>query len=629
MILELTKENLQNAGYDEIEVNQLYNTATTYTLQGTKGKIFVSKPENKFYTEIDFYRKTYLQNGELIFPLKCPDLISEYFDLALAKFLQNQQKLLGGIYNKEHQFNQFILLEISRSEIVIKNNKALIEKVGHWRLNNKEKDIQICEAYIDFIKNKVLTTEQPKQQTEINSYSKSYNQISFDEVSNKRKVDQSLNNWYLGDFFNEWLNDINKSINSYKYFDIDTIDKLREYNKDLCDLGTSLIKLYKVLSISTSDAEINSNIAFHLQEEQVLKNLEVIKFYNDFIKSTVRKNEYKKGNNFKEYCLDLLNNFTYNLNHILTIDVYKSPLKILFEDLKKSFTDSINLEELSLLNQLDRQNNSPKEEINILLKLNLQLDYFYGRISLAIMLNQRVHFLICSDENLFDIQKLKQYFINNTLNDFAKSEADKFVELTNELKILDQKYSSLPNPLIIHQYEYQNSRGGTNSGSARGALEYYHYHDNEISHLTESGFKNRSQKSKNIFSLNTNQLFYKCKDIQDLCIMNRQPQQNENSLSIAVKKEDVHNHIFKDNAFAVWESMFVEFDINESSRTDVKFMFEEMKKEGLIHKTVNQTTFLEWITLTYDGLIVQKTSNHSRSSERVKAYSRAKELYKS
>jgi hypothetical protein len=54
-------------------------------------------------------------------------------------------------------------------------------------------------------------------------------------------------------FFNEWLNDINKSLNSYKYFDIDTLDKLREW--DLCDLGTSLIKLYKVVSISTSDVE--------------------------------------------------------------------------------------------------------------------------------------------------------------------------------------------------------------------------------------------------------------------------------------------------------------------------------------------------------------------------------------
>lgn len=105
------------------------------------------------------------------------------------------------------------------------------------------------------------------------------------------------------------------------------------------------------------------------------------------------------------------------------------------------------------------------------------------------------------------------------------------------------------------------------------------------------------------------------------------PQQTENSKPDELKKE-LHNHIFKGNAFEVWQSMFDEFEINEKSRTDVKFMFEEMKKEGLIHKTVNQTTFLEWITSTYNGLIVEKTSNHSRTKHRLQAYSRAKELYK-
>lgn len=96
-----------------------------------------------------------------------------------------------------------------------------------------------------------------------------------------------------------------------------------------------------------------------------------------------------------------------------------------------------------------------------------------------------------------------------------------------------------------------------------------------------------------------------------------------------IRDENLHNHIFKHNAFDVWQSMFDEFEIVESSRTDVKFMFEEMKKERLIHNTVNQKTFLSWIEEVYDGLIIQKTSNHSRTQSRINAYSRAKELYKS
>jgi|GEM_PF-4737564 len=108
---------------------------------------------------------------------------------------------------------------------------------------------------------------------------------------------------------------------------------------------------------------------------------------------------------------------------------------------------------------------------------------------------------------------------------------------------------------------------------------------------------------------------------------NIKPQQTETIKPDKVKKE-LHNHIFKDNAFEVWQSMFDEFEINEKSRTDVKFMFEEMKKDDLIHHTVNQTTFLEWIALTYDGMIVQKTSNHSRTKLRLQAYSRAIQLHK-
>ena len=96
---------------------------------------------------------------------------------------------------------------------------------------------------------------------------------------------------------------------------------------------------------------------------------------------------------------------------------------------------------------------------------------------------------------------------------------------------------------------------------------------------------------------------------------------------ISNKIENPYPHIFKNNAFEVWQSMFDSFGINESSRTDVKFIFEEMKKDGLIFETVNQKTFLDWISQTYE-IVVQKISNHSKSPERISIYSNAKQLYK-
>lgn len=88
-----------------------------------------------------------------------------------------------------------------------------------------------------------------------------------------------------------------------------------------------------------------------------------------------------------------------------------------------------------------------------------------------------------------------------------------------------------------------------------------------------------------------------------------------------------HTMIFKGNAFEVWQRMFEEFKIIESSRADVKFIFEEMKKDGLIHNTVSQTSFLYWISKNYNGLEVQKTSNHSRTKERISIYNTAKTIY--
>jgi hypothetical protein len=106
--------------------------------------------------------------------------------------------------------------------------------------------------------------------------------------------------------------------------------------------------------------------------------------------------------------------------------------------------------------------------------------------------------------------------------------------------------------------------------------------------------------------------------------------QPENKAVQDEPKKELHNNIFVGNSFEVWQSMFDEFDIKEGSRTDVKFMYEIMKSKGeeLIYSTVNQKSFLEWITDTYDGLIVDKISTYNKTKSRLNAYSRAKELYK-
>lgn len=152
MILDLTIENLLKSGLNIQDATELFNTTNTHVLQCNSGNFYVSKTENKFYTEIDFYRITYFYNGSLSFPIRCVDLVPEYFDLALNEFLEKQKTILGILYNETEQFKKFISNEIESSQISIENYKALIKKVGSWRLNNKENDIQIRESYINYLK---------------------------------------------------------------------------------------------------------------------------------------------------------------------------------------------------------------------------------------------------------------------------------------------------------------------------------------------------------------------------------------------------------------------------------------------------------------------------------------------
>lgn len=89
----------------------------------------------------------------------------------------------------------------------------------------------------------------------------------------------------------------------------------------------------------------------------------------------------------------------------------------------------------------------------------------------------------------------------------------------------------------------------------------------------------------------------------------------------------LHNHIFKDNSFEVWQSMFNDFKIKESSRTDIKFMFEIMKYEKLIHPTVTQTALLNWINDNYQ-LTISKARyiDFKNDTKRLAIFNKAKSI---
>lgn len=159
MIEKLTKENLIKLGFKESDVNELYNTKENYSLQCNEGNVFVSKPENKIYTGVDFYRKTYFTEKNINFPFKCPDLFNEYFELSLAKFFEKQKAELSIHFDEKTQFEKFILLEINRSKENIKDTKEFIKAHPDTRWHGKERANNVLETYIQFLDNKLFINE--------------------------------------------------------------------------------------------------------------------------------------------------------------------------------------------------------------------------------------------------------------------------------------------------------------------------------------------------------------------------------------------------------------------------------------------------------------------------------------
>lgn len=89
--------------------------------------------------------------------------------------------------------------------------------------------------------------------------------------------------------------------------------------------------------------------------------------------------------------------------------------------------------------------------------------------------------------------------------------------------------------------------------------------------------------------------------------------------------DETYSAIFSKNGFKIWNDMFETFKITESSRTDIRFMFEVMKSEDFIHKSVRQVDILRWIDSKYQ-LTIEKPKFHDWKKDiiRLAAYDLAK-----
>ena len=151
---DLTIENLLKCGFNEQEAIKFFNFTGNHILQCTNGKFYFSKHENKFYTGIDFHRKYYFERDYIYFPLKCPDLVPDYYNLSLHNFLDKQKNSLGLLYNEVNQTKKFIYNEIKRSNDIIENAKESFVKRTRHKFESKDLIVNVYESYIYFLEAK-------------------------------------------------------------------------------------------------------------------------------------------------------------------------------------------------------------------------------------------------------------------------------------------------------------------------------------------------------------------------------------------------------------------------------------------------------------------------------------------
>lgn len=159
MIIELTKENLQKCGFDEEQIIKLleWDKYDMFLIKDTC--YYATNIEKKIFTEIDGFRKWYLENGTIAFPMDCPDLIPTFFDLFLKKYLDEQKELLNTMFVEADQKEIFINKQILAVKNEIYKNKEKILK----RINTDvyyKKD-SIYNSYLRLLENKL--NEQPQQ----------------------------------------------------------------------------------------------------------------------------------------------------------------------------------------------------------------------------------------------------------------------------------------------------------------------------------------------------------------------------------------------------------------------------------------------------------------------------------
>lgn len=263
----------------------------------------------------------------------------------------------------------------------------------------------------------------------------------------------------------------------------------------------------------------------------------------------------------------------------------------------------------------------PQEEdkisdTNIILKIAKEIEFFNQRIAIAIASQERQNYLILSKKPLFDIDALKQFLIENELNVFAKTEIFQLCKRIDNIEILKIQHNNLPQPLNFAEYNYSGINGKNSKGCVSGNLFYFLNISNKIVRTNEKEFKEKYDSIPFFNSLNAGTIWIRCSEIRDLFNENIKFEQiqtyKKNELEI-----ELHNHIFKDNAFKIFEKYHKAKKLAENNKTDLNLLFQLFTNDELFVETVELKHYIKWLNKTYDYELTELKKTNIKSKPNI------------
>lgn len=237
---------------------------------------------------------------------------------------------------------------------------------------------------------------------------------------------------------------------------------------------------------------------------------------------------------------------------------------------------------------------------NIIIRTIKEVEFFNTRTALEIFAKERNAYVILSENRIFDIDNLKNYLIENDLNQFAKNEIKNLLNAIDNFLKLYNKRRELPISKKFYHYKNENSWGKVEA-SGWGNLFYILHRNDKFMKINEMRFKENHTAELIYTSLSASRISTKLNEIKDLFvdiiesenINNKAPQQLDE-----VKKE-LHNDIFKHNAFEVFEKYHSTKSLAENCKTDLNLLFQLFENDNLFVETVELKHYIKWLNRKY------------------------------